>query len=103
MGGRGGGKGKKPSSETEEADQEARRHHTPRAPSAIPEREFRRALLQEPLKDWEYIIPLEEPNDQEIKGAEDREMAEKPGGETQGFPAPSTHSPKPRQRDRYGG
>ena len=88
---------------TGKSDRGVQQHHTTQAQSPIPEREFRRALLQEPLKDWEYIIPLEEPNDQEIKGAEDREMAEKPGGETQGFPAPSTHSPKPRQRGRYGG
>ena len=86
-------KGKKPS-ETEEADREAQRHHTPQAPSPIPEREFRRALLKEPLEDWEYAIPLEKPNGQEIKGVEDREMVETPGGETQGLPAPQHPQPK---------
>ena len=59
---------------TGKTDQGARRHHAPQAPSPIPEREFRRALLLEPLENWEYAIPLGEPNGQEIKGVEDREM-----------------------------
>ena len=79
---------------TGKTDRGARRHHTPRALSHIPEREFRRAALQEPLEDWEYAIPLEEPNGQEIMGVEDREMVEKPGGEAQGFPDPQHPQPE---------
>ena len=47
---------------TRKTEQGARRHHPPQAPSPITEREFRRALLKEPLEDWEYAIPLDEPN-----------------------------------------
>ena len=97
-------KGRKKPSETEEADREARRHHTPRAPSPIPEREFRRALLQEPLEDWEYAIPLEgdreaqeglesellqgEPGRREAGGVEDGQVTETGEGERESTPAP---------------
>ena len=52
---------------TGETDGGAQRPHAPQAPSPIPEREFRRAILQDPLEDLEYAITLEEPNGQETR------------------------------------
>ena len=52
---------------TGETGREARRPHAPRNISPIWEREFRRAIRQEPLKHLDYDIKLEEPNGWETK------------------------------------
>ena len=53
---------------TGKTDRGAQRPHAPQTPLPIPEREFRRAILQEPLKDLEYTITLEEPKGQDTGG-----------------------------------
>ena len=79
-------------------DRGAQRPHAPRAPSPILEREFRRAILKEPLEDLEYTITLEEPNGQETKGEEDRNKVKAPGRETPGFHAPQCPLPEAHAR-----
>ena len=71
-----------------ETDRGAQQPHAPQAPLPIPEREFLKAILQEPLKNLEYTITLEEPNGQETRKVEDLDMVGRLGGETQGFHVP---------------
>ena len=84
---------------TGDIDRGARRPRAPRASLPISEREFRRAILQEPLEDLEYAITLEESNGPAPRGEEDKGRVKRSGGETQGFHAPK-HPPPEDQTGR---
>ena len=84
----GGGRGGHNAGPTGDIDRGVRRPRAPRVSLPISEREFRRAILQEPLEDLEYVITLEEPTGPASRGEEDKGRVKRPGGETPGFHAP---------------
>ena len=58
-------------------DRGAQWPHAPRAPLPSLEREFKKAIRQEPCKDLEYVTATEEPNEQETRMVEDRRLVNK--------------------------